>query len=177
MDGCQKVNAMLVFLDTEFTDFTRPDLISIGLVAEDGREFYAERTDYYTTRCGDFVRETVLPLLGRVPDAACTRTELTDRLRDWFGQLPEPATIIFDYEWDWRLLAVAMLGRPHSKPPGNFAQQLYLDSYAITHPAFETALNAAYTPEWPAHHALADARALMAGYRAWCTHSGNPEPC
>jgi hypothetical protein len=24
-----------------------------------------------------------------------------------------------------------------------------------------------YTQDWPAHHALADARALMEGYRAW----------
>ena len=167
MDGHQKVNIMLVFLDTEFTDFVRPDLISLALVSEDGREFYAERTDYYTTRCSDFVKKTVLPLLGRVPDAACTRTELTDRVRDWFGQLPEPATVVFDSEKDWLLLAVSMLGRPHSKPPGNFAKQLYLDSYAITHPAFETASNAVYTPEWPPHHALADARALTAGYRAW----------
>lgn len=158
---------MLIFLDTEFTDFVRPDLISIALVSEDGREFYAEHTDYYTTRCSDFVKETVLPLLGRVPDAACTRTELTDRLRDWFGQLPEPAIVVFDYEWDWRLLAVAMLGRPHSKPPGNFAEQLYLDSHTITHPVFEKALNHTYTQDWPPHHALADARALMAGYRAW----------
>ncbi len=108
-----------------------------------------------------------MPLLGRVPDAACTRTELTDRLRDWFGQLPEPAIVVFDYEWDWRLLAVAMLGRPHSKPPGNFAEQLYLDSHTITHPVFEKALNHTYTQDWPPHHALADARALMAGYRAW----------
>ena len=36
---------MLVFLDTEFTKFNSPDLISLALVAEDGREFYAERTD------------------------------------------------------------------------------------------------------------------------------------
>ena len=38
---------MLVFLDTEFTDFAKPDLISLALVAEDGREFYAECTDYH----------------------------------------------------------------------------------------------------------------------------------
>ena len=38
---------MLIFLDTEFTDFPESecDLIAIGLVAEDGREFYAELTD------------------------------------------------------------------------------------------------------------------------------------
>ena len=61
---------MLVFLDTEFTDFVRPDLISLALVSEDGREFYAERTDYRKDECSDFVRETVLPLLGRVPGAS-----------------------------------------------------------------------------------------------------------
>jgi hypothetical protein len=50
---------MLVFLDTEFSDFTRPDLISLALVAEDGREFYAERTDYTATRCTEFVQNGV----------------------------------------------------------------------------------------------------------------------
>ncbi len=158
---------MLIFLDTEFTDFIRPDLISIALVSEDGREFYAERTDYFPTRCSEFVRETVLPLLGRVPGASCTHLELTNRLREWFKQLPEPATIIYDYKVDWHLLAVAMLGWPHSKPPGDFAKQLFLDSNTVTHPIFEMAKNSSYTQDWPPHHALADARALMAGYRAW----------
>ena len=51
---------MLVFLDTEFTKFNRPDLISIALVSEDGREFYAERTDYRRDECTAFVCETVL---------------------------------------------------------------------------------------------------------------------
>ena len=37
---------MLVCLDTEFTNFVRPDLISIALVARDEREFYAESTDF-----------------------------------------------------------------------------------------------------------------------------------
>ena len=68
---------MLVFLDTEFTNFVRPDLISIALVSEDGREFYAERTDYRHADCSDFVRQTVQPLLGRVPGAQCDRAELS----------------------------------------------------------------------------------------------------
>ncbi len=38
---------MILFLDTEFTDFQQPDLISIGLVSECGsHEFYAERNDF-----------------------------------------------------------------------------------------------------------------------------------
>ncbi|MFZ2220860.1 MAG: hypothetical protein WAV85_19560 [Rhodoferax sp.] len=164
---------MLVFLDTEFTKFSYPDLISLALVAEDGREFYAERTDYWQNECSAFVQETVLPLLGRVPGAACTSKELTDRVRAWFAALPESATIIFDYETDWHLLAVAMLGRPQKNPPENFATPLYLDSYIITHPVFVKAQNSSYTQDWPPHHALADARALMAGYRAWHEFMGH----
>lgn len=158
---------MLVFLDTEFTDFARPDLISIALVSEDGREFYAERTDYHRAACSDFVRETVLPLLGRLPAAACSLSELTQRLHVWFAQLPEPATIIHDFEGDRLLLTDALLGRPPRSPPANFGEPLHLRNSSITHPIFERAQNDTYTQDWPAHHALADARALMAGYRAW----------
>ena len=46
---------MLVFIDTEFTDFVQIDLISIALVSDDGREFYAERTDYCRDDCNDFL--------------------------------------------------------------------------------------------------------------------------
>ena len=158
---------MLIFLDTEFTNFARPDLISLALVSEDGREFYAERTDYRKDDCSDFVRETVLPLLGRVLGAACSRPELTRRVRQWFEALPEPATIVFDYERDWLLLADAYLGSEHQKPPANVGETLHLDRFAITHPIFERAQNLNYTQDWPPHHALADAWALMAGYRVW----------
>jgi len=34
--------ATKIFIDTEFTDFIDPQLISIGLVSEFGEEFYAE---------------------------------------------------------------------------------------------------------------------------------------
>nr|WP_315430377.1 3'-5' exoribonuclease [uncultured Albidiferax sp.] len=158
---------MLVFLDTEFTKLDRLDLISLALVAEDGREFYCERNDFYPKDCSDFVKQTVLPLLGRIPGAACTRMELTHRLRDWVGQFAEPPTFVFDSSKDWHLLAVAMLGRPQKKPPGDFGKQLYVDSAAFAHPVFEKASNAAYSPDLPMHHALADARSLKAGYRAW----------
>ena len=149
---------MLVFLDTEFTDFAKHDLISLALVAEDGRELYAERTDYRREDCSDFVRQEVLPLLGRVPGAACTQSELTQRLRTWFEQLPEPATLVFDFERDWLLLADAWLGTAHKQAPANVGDKLHLDNHTITHPVFETALNRVFTQQWPQHHALADAR-------------------
>ena len=128
---------MLVFLDTEFTDFAKPDLIRLALVAENGREFYAEPIDYRKNECSAFVRETVLPLLGRVPGAACTSNELADRVQAWFAALPEPVTIIFDFETDWHLLAVALFWPPQKSPPANFATPLFLDGYTVTHPVFE----------------------------------------
>lgn len=50
---------MLIFFDTEFTSLHwQAKLISIGLVTEDGRKFYAELSDtYQMTECSDFVRE------------------------------------------------------------------------------------------------------------------------
>lgn len=158
---------MLVFLDTEFTDFARPELISLALVAEDGREFYAERADYPAPECSAFVRETVLPLLGRVPGSACTQAELTERLRTWFESLPEPATLIFDFEGDWLLLTAAWLGSTHRQPPLNVGDKMHLATHTITHPVFGKALQSTYSGAWPPHHALADARGLMAGFRAW----------
>jgi hypothetical protein len=157
---------MLVFLDTEFTDFVQPGLISIALVAEDGREFYAERTDYRQGDCTDFVRSAVLPLLGRVPGAACTAGQLTARVRQWFEALPEQATLVYDAERDWLLLAQAWLGGGHQGPPANVGGRLYLDSRMTAQALFEQAQQSVYCKAWPVHHALADARALRAGYFA-----------
>jgi hypothetical protein len=49
---------MLIFLDTEFTglDQAKPDLVSIGLVDETGREFYAELPEaHWTVQCNEWV--------------------------------------------------------------------------------------------------------------------------
>jgi hypothetical protein len=160
---------MLVFLDTEFTDFKNPDLLSLALVSEDGREFYAERTDYSLEVCSEFVRETVLPLFGRVPGAACTLPQFTKRIRDWFQQLPEPATLIYDYAGDRDLLTKIASGRPTAdlEQPANIGQKIQLGESTIGDPIFEHAAARAYSAKWPPHHALADAQALMIGYQAW----------
>lgn len=60
---------MRYWLDTEFIEAGRDrplQLISIGIVAEDGREFYAETrlgVDYYAGNCNEWVQENVLPHL------------------------------------------------------------------------------------------------------------------
>lgn len=55
---------MRYFLDTEFAEEPcRIELISLAIVAEDGREFYVESTDIVESQVNDWVRANVLPQL------------------------------------------------------------------------------------------------------------------
>lgn len=52
---------MLLFFDMEFTGLrqnTTP--ISLGIVSEDGKKFYAEFTDYDESQCNDWIKENVI---------------------------------------------------------------------------------------------------------------------
>ena len=52
---------MKIFFDTEFTGLHKDTtLISIGLIDENGRTFYAEFSDYYECQCDEWIRENVL---------------------------------------------------------------------------------------------------------------------
>jgi len=52
---------MRYYLDTEFIEDSRTiDLISIGIVCEDGREFYAENLDVDLSRASGWVKENVI---------------------------------------------------------------------------------------------------------------------
>ena len=55
---------MRVFFDCEFTGLhQRTTLISIGCVAEDGKTFYAELTDFDQSQVNDWLRENVIAYL------------------------------------------------------------------------------------------------------------------
>lgn len=55
---------MRYFYDCEFIEDGRTvDLVSIGIVAEDGREYYAVSTEFDPERAGVWVRRNVLPKL------------------------------------------------------------------------------------------------------------------
>lgn len=55
---------MRYFYDTEFIEDGRTiELISIGVVAEDGREYYAVSSEFDPGRAGNWVRAHVLPKL------------------------------------------------------------------------------------------------------------------
>jgi hypothetical protein len=141
-----------LFVDTEFTDFLNCDLISIAIVAADGREFYGERSDFDQGSCSEFVRAAILPQLGQYPDRVFTREELRTALLSWLDQFAiedEPRILCFDYGGDWELL-VDLLG---DVPSG--WQACYLGGETLDHQQME----AYFKEHGGRHHALHDARA------------------
>lgn len=162
---------MRYFYDTEFIeDGTTIDLVSIGVVAEDGREFYAISTEFRERKAGDWVRRNVLPLLPPRSDPAwMSRAEIRARL---FAFL-----VPGHREGDWL---------PASKRPELWAwvgaydhvalAQLWGDMTALPQglPRFTHELKqlweSAGRPELPAaparaHDALEDARANVVKFR------------
>ena len=152
---------MRLFLDTEFTDFTNPEMISIGIVDENGREFYAESTSFKREACSLFVNEIVIPLLGQYPDAIVgTQEHIAHRLVEWLELYRESGAIVsVDYATDWDLFLdlLSLIPKDYDR---NFiiGQMIWtdLDQQRISDWWTETKL--------PQHHALYDARANKHGY-------------
>lgn len=109
---------MITFLDTEFTDFLNPELLSLGLVTIDGRELYVEldlSTEAGKARAkasGNFVRGGVLDLWGLVPGAAGTELEIGRLTGEWLLGLAEESgtriEVAFDYGVDYELMEYAI---------------------------------------------------------------------
>lgn len=51
------------YLDTEFIDGSNPELISVGIVSDDDREFYAVSNEFHEERAVPWVQENVLTKL------------------------------------------------------------------------------------------------------------------
>ena len=71
---------MKYWLDTEFIENGKTiDLISIGIVADDGREFYAENLDADLSKASSWVQENVLPhLWSRQSDKSAANRWILD---------------------------------------------------------------------------------------------------
>ncbi|TVT34380.1 polyadenylate-specific 3'-exoribonuclease AS, partial [Amycolatopsis rhizosphaerae] len=79
---------MRFFYDTEFIeDGVTIDLVSIGVVDERGREFYAVSTDFDPAKAGPWVRENVLDKLPSPADKAWrSRSQIRADLLEFFGK-------------------------------------------------------------------------------------------
>lgn len=98
---------MKIFYDTEFTGLHKnTTLISIGMVAQTGKKFYAEITDYDRIQVNDWIRENVInnllyrntyltcgngsvAELGDTTVAVGTITFVKDSFADWLRGLTE----------------------------------------------------------------------------------------
>ncbi|MCW4355401.1 polyadenylate-specific 3'-exoribonuclease AS [Hoyosella sp. YIM 151337] len=78
---------MRYFYDCEFIEDGRTiDLVSIGVVSETGREFYAVSTEFDPGRAGKWVRANVLPKLPPPSSQVWrARSAIRDGLTDFFA--------------------------------------------------------------------------------------------
>lgn len=92
---------MRYFLDTEFSERGSRypvELISIGIVAEDGREFYAHSAEYDIDECSDWVETNVLPWVTGVPPMSLR--SIAESVKAFVGDdEPEFWGYYADYDW------------------------------------------------------------------------------
>jgi hypothetical protein len=151
---------MRVFVDTEFTDFSDPRLISFGLVSERGDEFYAELSDgWQVQQCSRFVVDAVLPLLERQTACTLSQKDAGRKLADWLMALDQKVSLISDAAVDGQLINALL--RACATPPGSvFHTQLLTWPGSAMACHFERLLTQSLAGNSMRHHALVDARAL-----------------
>ncbi|NMD57734.1 MULTISPECIES: polyadenylate-specific 3'-exoribonuclease AS [Tsukamurella] len=154
---------MKYFYDLEFIEDGRViDLVSIGIVGEDGREFYAVSTEFDPERAGPWVRANVLPKLPPPASRAWqSRAAIRDGVLDFLTAGPGDIEL-----WAWVAaydhVALCQLWGPMTALPRSmprFTRELKQLWDERGRP---------YLPAAPAdaHDALADARHNLAKYRA-----------
>lgn len=95
---------MKFWIDTEFHDHGNAiELISIGVVAEDGREYYAVNSEYDRSRAHAWLQANVLIHLPPLASKECrTRRRIKTDLERFFGDaggIPEFWADCGEYDW------------------------------------------------------------------------------
>lgn len=153
---------MRFFYDTEFIeDGLTIDLVSIGVVDEKGREFYAVSTEFDPEKAGPWVREHVLAKLPPPSDPAwCDRVTMRERLMKFLTPHGERVEL-----WAWFAaydhVALAQLwgdmpALPRELP--RFTRELRQRWEDVGKPVLPV-------PPEDAHDALADARHNLARWK------------
>lgn len=107
------------FLDTEFDeDGKKIELISLGLVAQDGRELYCVSNEFDPEQCNDWVKANVL---NQLPPALTwvSRSEIKRRIVEFVGMDPSPRFWAYFADYDWVVfcqLFGAMVNLPKGFP-------------------------------------------------------------
>lgn len=116
-----------IFFDTEFTDFTNMDMISIGMVAESGEELYKENLDFIESWSSQWVKDNIYPLLNRQQFGA-KRHQIVMDIEEFVSALDcSEVEFLADYQGDLdilkSLLGSAQLTKPYKLV--NFRNVIY----------------------------------------------------
>lgn len=147
-----------LFLDCEFTQLSAAaKLVSLALVAEDGREFYVELLDAWRVEdCNDFVVRIVLPQLWAGVHALPV-VDARKALLEFLASFDEALEVVTDApQYDWELFCE--LAYDEGKWPRNVRN----------HPTDATTLEAVNDGEPLPHHALLDARIIASMFAPKC---------
>lgn len=88
---------MKIFFDTEFIEDGKTiDLISIGMIREDGRTYYAEIAECDLSRASDWVKANVIPHLTGI---TTSRADVAKQIIEFAGQAPEFWAYYASYDW------------------------------------------------------------------------------
>lgn len=152
---------MKLVVDCEFTQLNSSSkLISMALVAEDGRELYIELNDNYTTSdCSEFVVDWVLPQLTGGHNSTSKDTA-RNRLLGFLSQFDSVDIMSDAPAWDWEFFC--SMAYHQGRWPSNVSNRPInlIDLYN------ESGVQVDDAPELP-HHALLDARLLMGYYKKY----------
>lgn len=142
---------MRVWFDTEFIDDGRTiDLISIGMIRDDGLAYYAQNKATDLNKAGDWVKTNVFPHLDTGPQAWIRPRQIAREIVQFAGDDPEWWAYFGAYDW----VALCQLYGPMVELPPHWPQ---FYNEVRTLPCFDAAM--AHKKAGPtAHNALADAR-------------------
>jgi hypothetical protein len=153
---------MRVWLDTEFLDKdsstdASTQLISIGLVREDGKELYLENAGFVTSAADDWLKKNVLPKLGSHKNRLLV-TEIADHIEVFLHDI-HPEFWAFYATYDWFLFCKLYGGM--MRLPKDWPRMCMDVRQVLNHLHIDAdVLGAPRQLEMTKHHALDDARWL-----------------
>lgn len=138
---------MRIWFDTEFIEDGKTiDLLSIGMIREDGMGFYAECAEADHSRADEWVKANVL---AHLTGETMPRAQIAKQIVEFAGEAPEFWAYYADYDW---VALCQLYGRMIDLPKGwpMFCRDIKQKAMDMGNPALpkQCALE---------HHAFADA--------------------
>jgi len=105
---------MKYFFDTEFIEDGKTiDLISIGIIGENGKKYYAISSEFDESKANQWVKDNVISKLDNTPRK--TRKQISSEILKFVGENPEFWAYYADYDW---VVLCQLYGRMIDLPKG-----------------------------------------------------------